>query len=290
MSTTIPPPTEIDLAAWFAFGRRHRLTLALAALVGLALGSAHAVLGTRWYLAEVRFVSVSDDGSGMMEGGSPIGGLAALAGVNLGMLGGSNREEALAVLRSRAVLDGFVTRKQLLPTLFSGEWDAEAKRWKHDDPADHPTLSDAYKLFERRIWGIDDDKRTGIITLSIMFKDREVAAAWANELVAEVNTKLRARAVEEAQRGLKYLNDELEKTGSMELRQMIFGLVENQMNRIMIANVRDEYAFKIIDPAIAPDPDDYVRPRGPIEGIGGLLFGLFIGVAIGLARDRGLLR
>ncbi len=38
-------------------------------------------------------------------------------------------------------------------------------------------------------------------------------------------------------------------------------MMEQQVSSKTTARVQDEFAFKIINPAIAPDPDKYVRPK-----------------------------
>ena len=49
-------------------------------------------------------------------------------------------------------------------------------------------------------------------------------------------------------------------------------------------NVREEYAFKIIDPAVSADRDDYIWPNAPLILIVGLLGGFVIGFSIALVR------
>ena len=90
---------------------------------------------------------------------------------------------------------------------------------------------------------------------------------------------MRASAAADAAKNIEYLEDELKKTNVMEVRQAVYSVMESQMHEIMLANVQEEYAFKVIDPAVVPDPDDYVRPKRLSIIILGLLIG-FLAVAI----------
>ena len=63
-----------------------------------------------------------------------------------------------------------------------------------------------------------------------------MAASWANALVTRVNAHLQARAVEESERSLVFLREELERTRVAEVRDVVYRLIESQMQRAMIAN------------------------------------------------------
>ena len=99
------------------------------------------------------------------------------------------------------------------------------------------------------------------------------------------------RAIAEAQRSIDYLRREIKKTELVGVQTVIYRLVETQINNIMLAEVRDEYAFRVIDPAVAALPDDYVRPKPLLMAIAAAFLGLGLGVflatmALLIARNR----
>ena len=55
---------------------------------------------------------------------------------------------------------------------------------------------------------------------------------------------------------VEYLNQELEKTNVAELRQAIYRLIEAQIKQKTLARLRDEYVFRVLDPAAPPDSDE----------------------------------
>lgn len=229
----------------------------VAAVVAIAV----ALQMTPIYRSQV--VMVPADDSGRPSGGAALaaqfGGLADLAGVNLG--GSGSKNEALALLKSRALAEGFIKDKELLPILFEDKWDAAAKKWKNDDLTKTPTLGAAYELFSKDVLQINDDKKTGVITLAVEWKDRQLAALWANEIVRRANAAMRARAVADAQASIDYLQQELAKTGVVDIQQAIYRLLEANYKTASIANTREEYAFKVIDPAVVADANRKVRPK-----------------------------
>jgi LPS O-antigen subunit length determinant protein (WzzB/FepE family) len=120
-----------------------------------------------------------------------------------------------------------------------------------------------------------------------------MAADWANAYVAAANEVARRRAIEEATHMLKFLHEELGKTSVLGVQQGIYQLVETQINTIALANVRQEYAFRVVDPATAPDPDRPVRPIRPLIvalgaalGFGAMLLVLLLRTGPGRPEER----
>jgi len=249
------------------------------AVAVLTMSVVIALLMTPIYRAEILLATVEENPSAGALGSlvDQFGGLAALAGAGMPATTGLGYE-ALATLGSRGFIEAFIRDYDQLPVLFEELWDPDNQQWDTDVPEEAPTLSDGYLVFSEEIMKVSENKTTGLVTLAIEWKDRELAAEWANRLVQLVNERLRTRAIEEADRSIRYLNQELEKTSVLELQQAIYRLIENHIRTRTLANVREEFAFKVIDPALPLDPDKFIRPnRGFIIGIG-LILGLMVGV------------
>jgi len=199
-----------------------------------------------------------------------------------GFLGGGGDEslEAAAILLSRAFTESFIVDQNLLPILFSDKWDPERGDWR--DPQNVPSMNRAFSLFDSEIRRLDEDEYFGTLTLTVEWHDRELAARWANLMVERLNERLRSTAVFEAESSLQYLNEELQKASILNLREAIYVLVQDQINKIMLANVRKEYAFKVIDPAVVADEGAFVWPRRFLLICLGLIVGLSIGIFVAL--------
>lgn len=274
---------EIDLIDLIRYLWVRKWWILACGLLGGVIGIFIAVTATEIYRADLAMVPADDDDGGALSGlASSLGGLAALGGISLGS-GGGKTDEALAVMKSRLLLERFVEDKQLLPVLFEDLLDEETKQWNADRADDPPTVADAYKLFVDDILSISQDRDSSVITVTVEWTDPELAAQWANELVARTNAAVREVDIQEAEKNLAYLRDELKKTSVVEIQQSIYSLIESQIKSIMLANVREGYAFRVIDPAAAPEEDDYVRPRKPlIVVLGGMLGGMFGLAMLGL--------
>jgi hypothetical protein len=239
------------------------------------------------YTATVVLQPVNTDANGDATQGlrSGLGGLAALAGVSLGAQG-SSMQANLAELSSDSFTREFISEHALMPRLFRDDWDSANGRWKSADPSKIPTAWDGIIEFNEKVRSVDEDKLTGLVRLRVEWRDPAEAADWANMLVADLNARARRRAIAEADRSIGFLNEELRKTGVVELQQLIYRLIQEQTQRAMMANVREEYALKVIDAALAPDMKHRTYPKRSMFGGIGLLIGLLVGMGFAIWRDR----
>lgn len=258
---------------------RSRWWMLLAVVVCGAGFAAAAFLMTPQYRSTTVLIPAGAGGGGM--GGlssalSQMGGLASLAGITVGSQD-AETEEALAVLRSRQFTEAFIVEMNLMPKLYEKDWDPGAAQWRVPQE-DQPTAAEAYKYFNEKIRAIDQDTKTGLITLRIDWRDRIEATQWANELVSRINGEMRARAIAKTDASVGFLHSELEKTSDLGTREAINRLIEAQVKQRMLANVTKEYAFRVVDIAMAPDAKDVVRPRKWLM----IAMGVFLGFLVGI--------
>jgi hypothetical protein len=242
---------------------------------------AHAFLATPLYRGSVTMMPRENElgGAGLQGLMGQFGGLASLAGISLGSV---NEQETIAWLKSRALFTLFVNQHDLMPILFSGQWDAAAGRWRSDLKR-IPTMDDAWSLFDKGIRRVNDDPKTRVITLEITWKDREQAALWANELVKLANEEMRQRALRETAASIASLEEQLSRAEAVELRQSIARLLEAQLNRSAVAKSRPEYGLTVVDPAVVSDARRFVSPRRFLLLVISLPLGFFMGVCAVLA-------
>jgi len=232
----------------------------------------YSLLATEWYRAEVLLVPAEDQSTSSI--GGQLGGLAALAGVSVE--GDGVGVEALAVAKSREFARAFIEDFNLLPVFFSEDWDAENNRWLGSDPQDWPDIRSAVKFFHENLLRVTEDSKTGLVTLAIEWTDPDLAAEWASELVDRLNARLRERALREAESNVAYLRRELAETGVVTLQQSIGRLLENELQKLMLARGNEEFAFRVIDRA--QSPKEHVRPRRLLIVAFGTLLGGMLGV------------
>ena len=259
--------------------KRWWVLAASAALGAIAVGI--AFLLTPVYRATTVLVPAKYDSmaSGSLSSAlGQLGGLASLAGLDLGG-GGTQVEESLAVLRSRGFTERFIKDHDILRELFHKRWDSAQGRWK----GKVPTLADGARYFQKEVRSVSHDKKTDLVTVNIDWSERATAAKWANELVAQLNSEMRARAIASTNDSLRYLQKELDTTAAVDTRQAINRLMESQINQRMFANVTEEYAFRIVDRALPPERQDKVFPNKGLFLAGGAMLGFVLAATFALA-------
>jgi uncharacterized protein involved in exopolysaccharide biosynthesis len=187
----------------------------------------------------------------------------------------SNVEQVVATLNSRRFLRTYIKQNNLTPVLFDEIWDPINKAWKVPSVEDEPTEQKAIESFKACLF-VDEDKKSGLITLSISWKDPEVAAQWANDLVKQLNEQLRAQAIADSKKRVGYLEQELAKTTLQDMRAVLYNLLESEKQKAMLANVNEDFALEVIDPAVPPETREKPK-RKLIVALGGVCGG-FLGV------------
>lgn len=227
----------------------------------------YALLQTEWYRADTLLIAADERSSDILP--AQLGGLASLSGMRIS----SGITEPLAILRSREFSRAFIDEHNLLPVFYSEQWDAEGKTWIGDDPDLQPDMQDAIRMFREDVLSVGEGTDAGLVTFSVEWTDPELAATWANMLVARLNEHMRQRALSSAQANVDYLQNELAKTNVVTLQQSIGRLLETELQKLMLARGNDEFAFRVIDPA--EPPKLRVRPnRSLIVITAGMLGGM----------------
>jgi hypothetical protein len=260
---------------------RWRLIASVSLIFALA-AVGYCLHTSKWYRAQVLMAAVQPElGTTKLGSAGGLGDIAALAGIDLAG-NDSFKKEFVARLSSRIFTYKFITEEGILPILYARKWDAEHQRWKSSDPEKQPTLEQAYQFFNNKVRTISEERRNGLIKVTIDWKDPVLARDWANKLVARFNADAREVARDDSQRSLEFLNRELARTETVELRQTISGLIESETRKAMLATVREQYAFKIIDPAYVPGKEGLVWPRPALLVAVGLIVGALLGTLLAL--------
>ncbi|AVJ57264.1 LPS O-antigen length regulator [Idiomarina sp. OT37-5b] len=299
-----PADDEIDLRELFGIiwqGKWWIIAITFVFAVGSVI---YALSLPNIYKAEATLAPTEEaSGGGLASMAGQLGGLASLAGVNLGKSGTDKTTMAIEVLKSRAFLTEFVKKYDILPELMAvKEWspnqglvydqdlyNPDIKEWVREvapPKQPKPTSWEYVDVFRKEILAVDKDQETGLVRISVNHQSPELAQQWVEWLVTEVNNHMRQRDIEEARRSLEYLNNELQDTSLSNMQQVFYQLIEKQTQTIMLANVRPEYIFQTLDPAVVPEQK--AKPsRALICIIGAFLGGV---LSIGFVLVRNLFR
>ncbi|MGH8517294.1 MAG: Wzz/FepE/Etk N-terminal domain-containing protein [Panacagrimonas sp.] len=266
---------EIDFREAFARMWDRVGLILLCTVLASAAAVAYALMATPIFRAEAVLSIRQDEQAGGLVGlAGQLGGLADLAGLTIP--GSKDKGVAVATLKSRAVLEQFIADRKLVEVLIQP---GEGGGLTGDDKA--PTVWDAHRKFVKRIFKVVEDKKTGLVTVAVEWKDPQQATDWVTDIVARTNARMRSVAIDESEKNLAYLESQAKATNVIEIRQALFRLAENEIKKLMLAKGAGEYVFKTVDPARFPERR--IRPKRTLIAIGGFVLGAAIGVFLALA-------
>jgi len=265
---------------------RNKWALLLAAIV-FAVGTyALTFAMTPAYRAVVVVVPVSEDAqTGVLAAlGGQLGGLGGLVGAGLGS--GSITNERIAILSSRALANRFIAEHALVGVFCGADLiDCRSGPDGRAAPSEHQS-NEALKLFTRRVLTVSEDKRTGLVRVSITWIDRQAAAVWANGYVDLANRELQRRAIDESNTRIEFLRDAAQKAQVVGVREAIYRLMESEVKSVMVATTRPDFAFRVVDRATVPDKSERVRPMRSLLALAGGIVGILVAFVFFAIRAR----
>ena len=279
---------EIDLKELFGLLWAGRALIVGVTAVAAVVSVVVALVMTEIYRAEATLAPADQEqASGSM---AQFGGAAALLGVSLPGGGDSQVTNALATLRARDFIIRFIRENDVRVPLFAGKegdasmidpaiYDQDAETWLLDEG--EPTDLQAYRAFDD-ILSVSQDNSTGLVTVAIEWHDPVLAARWVNALVKKINQEVKQKDQAEANSAIAYLSQQLESTQLVEMQRVFYDLIESQTRISMLADVREEYVFQVVDPAVVPDQK--IAPRRSLIAVLGTMLGAMLALVVVLVR------
>jgi len=241
----------------------------------------------------------SDSAGGMGALAGQFGGLASLAGISLGGGGTDKTALALEIMKSRAFLESFIVKHDLLlPLMASDGWDrindllifddelydVINKEWVREVSYPKTVIPSHWEAYQEllKLITASQDKTTSLITIDIEFYSPQIAKKWLQWLVADVNDFMREQDENEAQASIDYLTKQLEKTEVSTMETVFYQLIEEQTKNMMLTKVSAEYVLKTIDPAQVPEKKS--GPKRALIVILGTVLGGMLSIMLVLVR------
>ncbi len=283
---------EIDLFEYWEILKRRKKIVFITVFLCTLVTAAISFLLTNIYRSQALIIPI-------VEEKSSLGSIASRMGAVTGLLGisplGTSEAEIVSLLKSEVLKEELIKRYNLLPVLFPERWDEEKKTWKPPplsvgvvlaklmakvrgsgrDPDAPPTLWDGIKALEEIIT-VRQDAKLGTIRVSVDFPDPQKAAEICQALITTLREHMCAEAIRVAQTNKRYLEEELVRTSDPLIRQKIYALIADQVETITMAKVKENFAFKVIDPPRVPE--EKAKPRRAMMVAVAFVLGGFLGV------------
>jgi len=252
--------------------------------------------------AVLKPTSQSQSGGRLAALAGQFGGLASLAGI--AMPSSASSTEIVNLLESNILRKEVIENHQLLPVLFPDQWDAGKKAWKKPGTSFSPfafiaklrTPPPGAVKKEPGVPGtwdgiralngivkINYDMKEDVITVAADFHDPEMAARIVDYFIITLNEHMSSEAKRVALVNREYLEKQLLETNDPIVQQKIYNLIADKIETVMMAEVKESFAFKVLDPPMAPDKKS--KPKRAQMAVVALIVSLFMGVFVVLLRE-----
>ncbi len=258
-----------------------RWILIVAIVIGAVLVTAiRSLVTTNIYRATVVITPVDrhdNEGGRLSLVAQQLGGLPGIA-----MPGATSASEIVSLLKTRVLRKEVIERYHLLPELFFNEWDAKRDTWKKKDKEATPTLWDGIRMLDGMV-SVHHAAKVNMITLSVEYHNPEKATNIVNYFLTTLNEHMSSESKRVAETNTRYLEEQLKGSRDPLLKQRIYNLIAQQIETAMVAGVKENFAFKVIDPPMVPDTR--IRPKRIQMVIISLVLSLFAGIFIAFVLE-----
>ena len=300
--TQAPQPydDEIDLRELFSVLWAGKILIVAITAVFALVSVGYALSLANQYKASAVVSPAETGGSSLGAMAGQLGGLASLAGINIGSGESNETQEAMEIMQSWGFMEAFIQTHDLQVPIYaaigwdkgsnslklnSDLYDATSERWliEDDESGENraPSSWELYEKFRERV-AVSQDKKSGLINISVEYYSPQIAKQWVDLFIITINDYMRARKLEQVNRNIEYLTAQIDKTAIADMREVFYQLVEEQTKSKMLAEASPEYAFVTVSRAMVPEQKS--QPKRALVCILGALLGGMLSVLWVLVR------
>jgi LPS O-antigen subunit length determinant protein (WzzB/FepE family) len=287
---------EIDLRELFGVLWAGKIKIIAITAVFAIASVIYALSVPNQYKATALLAPAQSSGGGLSGALGQLGGLASLAGVSLG--GGESSEGQIAqeIMKSWSYIEGFIADNNIAVEVYAAEgwskgsnelqidadlYDTATKTWlvenNNTGEVGPPSSWKLFESFSKRL-AVSEDKKSGLVSVSIEYYSPQMAKQWLDMYVAAINAHMQQRQVEKVTNNINYLQAQIEKTSIAEMREVFYTIIEEQTKNKMVAEASPDYAFVAVGPSMVPEKKS--QPKRALICILGTLLGGMLSVLL----------
>ena len=281
---------EIDLREiFYVLLERKWIIVSITAFVSI-IGVIYSLLLPNIYESKAILVPVNSS-SGISGALGSYSGLAGLAGISLPNGGDEDKsKKAIKKISSLSFFENHILVNIHLPDLMALKswnsktnslvfddsiYDTNNKTWIRDysyPQQQIPSSQESFQVFKTQHLTLNEDIRSGFITLSIKHQSPFVAKQWTELIVNEINKFYRQKDKLESEKAVSYLNKQISTTTFSEIKQVLAQLLQEETKKLTLIEANQFYVFDYIDP-----PAIMEQKSGPTRSIICIIFALLSG-------------
>ena len=233
------------------------------------------------YKANISLASAQQNSGNLSGSLNQLGGLASIAGINIG--GGENNKMQITreIMTSRSFIESFIDANNISDKVGAvigwdkesnqliynqDSYDSQTQSWLSDD--DTPNSWDLYQSF---LGMLTIEQEMDLLLVSLEHYSPYLAKELLDLYLEEINKHMQARQVLKVSNNIEYLQSQIRKTSISEMQAVFYTIIEEQMKSKMLAEANPDYALIVV--AASMVPEERSRPKRALICIFGTLMG-----------------
>ncbi len=198
-----------------------------------------------------------------------IGGAASVLAAQFGITTppSGNVTEIISLLKSNVLREKVIRSLNLVQEFFKPE-DLKEK-------TEEEKIWDCLRYLEKT-FTVNFKQKDNIIELSMEYKDPRLATKILEKALLELQDHMSKETKRVAEKNRRYLEEALSSTSDPFIKSNIYNLIAQQIQQGMLAEAKENFAFKVLDPPKVPDKK--VKPKRRIMVMVAFVTTLFLGI------------
>ena len=281
---------EIDLRELLKTIKNNIFKIALFSFIVTVLTIIYTLAQPNMYKSSIKLLpQQQDSGSSKLAG---LGGLAALAGVNIGGSGSDIAiDEHMNIVLADYSFNAYMIEKYNLiekmkidenNLVFALGMSLFYDLFHSDkDENNYENKDEQQYNFTKQIVGIikiEADAKSGVVEMSAELEDRFLAKELVEIYLTELTEYIRKKDMLESKEQLKYYRQELESTYDVALKEQLGSLVSGLIQKEVLAKSSKYYLLKPITEAKVPYIKDKTKPKRALIVIVSFVTSIILGI------------
>ncbi|HOV89590.1 MAG TPA: Wzz/FepE/Etk N-terminal domain-containing protein [Syntrophorhabdaceae bacterium] len=185
--------------------------------------------------------------------------------------------EIVNLLKSNVLKEKIIKRYDLLKIFFEDDYEKMKRKM-----AENELLWKGIRRLDNIIT-VNFKQKDNVIEIVAGYKDPKIARDLVNYTLIELTDYMSYEAKRVAETNKKYLESQIEKTSDPFIKTKLYALIAQQLETAMMAEVKENFAFKVLD---APRvPDIRTKPKRRQMVLIAFVVSIFIGIFAAFLKE-----
>lgn len=209
------------------------------------------------YSSEALFYTSSDPGStsSSMRSLAALSSFGGLAGISLPASDVAEHDISEARIKSRNFLEALIKEKDIRNNIYAANgFDFTKKKITYNQRLLNnrsPDIDDIHKKYIKML-NVSRNKVSGIMSISIEHYSPYFAAEMIDVILKKLDDISREESLKEIEDSISYLEEKKINTNESEIQDSINALIKSNLEKLMLANIKEEYLVVVISEPFVP--------------------------------------